>query len=55
MPKWGRAVWTLILIKLFLIFIVLKLFFFPNFLKHNFKTDEERAKYVFEQLTDNHS
>jgi hypothetical protein len=36
---------------LFVIFIVLKLFFFPDFLKKNYKTDEQRSKHVLEQLT----
>ena len=30
--KLGRTLWAIILIKLFVIFIVLKLLFFPNFL-----------------------
>jgi len=47
----GRRLWTIIIIKLFVIFIVLKLFFFPNFLKTNFKTDEQRSNHVIEQLT----
>jgi hypothetical protein len=34
-------------------FAVLKIFFFPNILKRNFKTDEERSNYVIEQLTNN--
>ncbi len=32
-------------------FAVLKLFFFPNFLKKNFDSDKERGNYVLEQLT----
>lgn len=28
----GKTLWTVILIKLFIIFAVLKLFFFPNFI-----------------------
>jgi flagellar basal body-associated protein FliL len=47
----GKTLWTIIIIKLFILFFVLKLFFFPNFLKKNFKTDEERSKHVLEQLT----
>ena len=31
----GKTLWTVILIKLFVIFVVLKIFFFPNFLKQN--------------------
>ena len=29
----GKTLWTVILIKLFVIFAVLKVFFFPDFLK----------------------
>jgi len=47
----GRKLWAIILVKLILIFLVLKLFFFPNLLKTNFKTDEQRSNHVFEQLT----
>jgi hypothetical protein len=47
----GRTLWAIILIKLFIMFAVLKIFFFPNFLKSNFETDEERGNYVIEQLT----
>lgn len=49
----GKTLWIIILIKLFVMFAVLKLFFFPNILKRNFKTDEERSNYVIEQLTNN--
>lgn len=31
----GRTLWAVILIKLFVIFVVLKVFFFPNYLKVN--------------------
>lgn len=48
---WGKQIWAIILIKLFIMFAVLKLFFFPDFLKTNFKSDEERSDYVIEQLT----
>lgn len=47
----GKTLWLIILIKLFIMFVILKLFFFPNFLKTNFKTDKERSNYVIEQLT----
>ncbi len=53
MSWWGRRVWLIILIKLFVIFIILRLFFFPNFLKVNFKSDEERSGWVLQQLTGN--
>lgn len=47
----GRTLWAIILIKLFVMFAILKIFFFPNFLKSNFSNDEERGNYVIEQLT----
>jgi hypothetical protein len=47
----GKALWKIIFIKLFVLFAVLKLFFFPNYLKTNFATDEQRADHVIENLT----
>lgn len=47
----GRTLWKLIFIKLFIMFAILKVFFFPNFLKANFDTDQERAEHVAKQLT----
>jgi len=47
----GKRLWAIVLIKLIIIFVVLRFFFFPNFLKSNFTTDEERSKHVIEQLT----
>ena len=49
---WGRKLWKIILIKLFIMFAILKLFFFPNLLKRDFDSDEERANHVLEQMTD---
>ncbi len=47
----GKRLWAIIIIKLIILFAVLKLFFFPDFLKTNFKTDEERSNHVIEELT----
>ena len=33
--KLGRTLWAVILIKLFIIFVILKLFFFPAFIKNH--------------------
>lgn len=52
MASWGRQLWLIILIKLFIMFAILKLFFFPNFLKTNFSSDEERSDYVIERMID---
>jgi hypothetical protein len=32
-------------------FVILKIFFFPNFLKSNYQTDAERSNHVLENLT----
>ncbi len=50
MSWWGKRIWLILLIKLFVIFIILKLFFFPDFLKRNYRTDEQRSEHVLEQL-----
>jgi hypothetical protein len=47
----GKTLWLVIGVKLFIMFAVLKMFFFPNFLKSKFDNDSERAEYVIEQLT----
>lgn len=47
----GKTLWKIILIKLIVMFAILKLFFFPDFLKSNFSTDQQRANHVFEQIT----
>lgn len=46
----GRTLWAIILIKLFIIFVVLKIFFFPNFLKQHAEGDE--AGFVATELTE---
>ena len=46
----GRKLWLLIIIKLFILFAVLKLFFFPNLLQRDYNTDAERADAVRESL-----
>lgn len=51
MSRWGVQVWVIILLKLFIMFVILRLFFFPDILKQNFSSDEERSDYVLEQLT----
>ncbi len=46
----GKTLWAIILIKLFILFVVVKLLFFPNILKENYDTDRERAEAVRENL-----
>ena len=47
----GRTLWAIILIKLLIIYGVLKLFFFPDYLHDNFRNERERADHVFTALT----
>lgn len=48
----GRKLWAIIIIKLIVIFGVLKLFFFPDLLKSRYDTDEDRATAVRSALTE---
>lgn len=47
----GKKLWAIIIIKLVIIFLVLKLFFFPNFLASKSDTPEGKAQVVRECLT----
>ncbi|MDE5851032.1 MAG: DUF4492 domain-containing protein [Muribaculaceae bacterium] len=47
----GRKLWAIIFIKVIILFLVFKLFFFPDFLKENYDNDDDRARAVAEQLT----
>jgi hypothetical protein len=47
----GKKLWVIILIKLFIIFVILKIFFFPDLLKKNFSSDKERGDYVLKNLS----
>jgi hypothetical protein len=50
MSWWGRRVWIIILIKLFVMFVILRILFFQDFLGKRYKTDEQKSEYVLEQL-----
>jgi len=49
--KTGKTLWLLIAFKLFILFVVIKWLFFPNIMKENFHSDEQRSSYILEQLT----
>ncbi len=51
LSNWGRKVWIIILIKLFVIFVIIRLLLMPDVLKKDFKTDEQRSKHILEILT----
>ena len=46
----GRKLWLLIIIKLFIFFAILKVFFFPDILHTTYETDDERARAVGQSL-----
>ena len=45
----GRTLWAVILVKLVIIFLVLKIFFFPNFIGQHAEEGEE-ADFVANEL-----
>ena len=45
----GRTLWAIILLKLFIMFAILRLFFFPDQLAG--MSQEQRSEHVLEQLT----
>ncbi|MCL2649448.1 MAG: DUF4492 domain-containing protein [Candidatus Azobacteroides sp.] len=47
---WGKTLWIIILVKLLIMFAILKIFFFPDLLKSNFNTDKERSEEVSKEL-----
>ncbi|THG53814.1 MULTISPECIES: DUF4492 domain-containing protein [Muribaculum] len=46
----GRQLWAMILIKLAIIFLIFKLFFFPDILRSDYSTDAQRAQAVRSSL-----
>ncbi len=46
---WGRTLWVIILLKLFIMFAVLRLIFFTPYLSG--KSDEEKQEHVSGELT----
>ncbi|MDD2530586.1 MAG: DUF4492 domain-containing protein [Bacteroidales bacterium] len=46
----GKTLWMIILIKLFIMFAILKVFFFPNFLSSKGDTKEEKSEYIVNEM-----
>lgn len=53
MTKSSRKLWLIIIIKLIIMFAILKVFFFPDFLNSRYDTNEEKSNHVIEQLINN--
>jgi uncharacterized membrane protein len=47
----GKKLLVVVFVKLFIMFFVLKLFFFHDFLGSRFNTDEQKCEYVLNNLT----
>lgn len=47
----GRTLWALILIKLFIMFAIVKPFVSPNYLSTQFDSDAQRAEHVLSNLS----
>lgn len=50
--KLGKTLWILVIIKLAIMFLILRPFFFPNFLNSKFDDDKSKSDYVNSRLTD---
>lgn len=47
----GKKLWIIVLIKLFIMFAILRLFFFPDVLQENFSSDRERSEHVIDEIS----
>ena len=47
----GKRLWIIIFIKLFVMFAVLRLFFFQDFLDSKFQSDQDKSDYVINEIT----
>lgn len=47
----GRTLWVVVILKLIVLFFVVKLFFFPDILERDYATDAERAAAVRQNLS----
>ncbi len=47
----GKKLWLIIIIKLFIIFAVFRIFFFKDFLNRKFDNQKDKGNYVIQELT----
>lgn len=55
MSRSSKTLWIIILVKLFIMFVILKIFLMPDFLGKNFNNDKERGEFVLEELSHHHT
>jgi Na+/H+ antiporter NhaD/arsenite permease-like protein len=46
----GKTLWLIVFIKLFIMFAILRVFFFPNYLNSRFDNDKSKAEHVRNEL-----
>lgn len=51
LEKLGIRLWVVILIKLFIMFVILKIFFFQDFLDKKFDNEKDKSEYILKQIT----
>jgi len=51
LSDWVRTLLIIMLSKLFIVFVILKLFFLQADMKVNFNNDEDRANHIIEKIT----
>lgn len=51
MSPTSRRLWVILLVKLGVMFLILKLFFFRGHLSSRFDNETDKSEYVLEQLT----
>jgi hypothetical protein len=47
----GKKLFVILFIKLFIMFAILKIFFFQDFLSSRFSSEEQKSEYVINSLT----
>lgn len=48
---WGKRLWVILILKAVVWFVVLKIFFFRDYLNENFDNDAQRSEHVLDELT----
>ena len=51
LSPYAKSLWIIIFLKLFVMFFVLKLFFFQDTLENRFNSNEEITEFVIDQIT----
>ncbi|MDD3788626.1 MAG: DUF4492 domain-containing protein [Petrimonas sp.] len=52
MSKLGKTLWIVVIVKLIIMFAILKPIFFPDFLSSKYKSETDIGNYVGEELVD---